>query len=182
MNLFEQKFVLSEWNEKLEGKNVFVANDMNDYLNDELWLVPCKVRKGEENAFHGYNELCDDLGEFKYAYYDPNYNCKIAYLKGKVIQVFDETRLNSSWQDVSNPQWFEDCKYRIKPNGDCGATLTNHMSKNFESVINEIPLSINPCKMCVNAKNWYGDCADYGDVCNNCCFFYNSHFKMKSED
>ena len=178
MNLFEQKFVLSEWNDNLEGKNVFVANDMNDYLNDDLWLVPCKVHKGEEKAFHGYTELCDDLGEFKYVYYDPNYNCKIAYLKGKTIQVLDETRFNSSWQDVSNPQWFEDCKYRIKE--DKIKNVENHMLKNFESVINEIPLSISPCKMCENAKNWYGDCADYRDVCNNCCFFYNSRFKMKS--
>ena len=62
--------------------------------------------------------------------------------------------------------------------------------KSYESYINDIPLVINPCKQCeVYKKNKGYDMGHYDrkkdeyieGVCKNCCWFYDSRFKIKAD-
>lgn len=58
--------------------------------------------------------------------------------------------------------------------------------KSFESYINDIPLVIDPCRMCKVYKEHNG--YDAGDslvnnewqkgICDNCCWFYDSKFEV----
>ena len=46
--------------------------------------------------------------------------------------------------------------------------------KQVEENINNLPLIINPCELCVNHNS-----KGYNDVCHQCCYYYASEFKMK---
>ena len=51
---------------------------------------------------------------WKFVYYDPNYDCKIAYNNGKKIQF--KNKASDVWlQSDFEPKWSNDCDYRIKP-------------------------------------------------------------------
>ena len=63
----------------------------------------------------------------------------------------------------------------------------NEQLKSYEGYINDIPLVIDPCKMCkvYKAKKGY-DMGHYDrkkdeyieGVCKNCCWFYDSKFEV----
>lgn len=48
--------------------------------------------------------------------------------------------------------------------------------KQVEENINNLPLIINPCELCVNHNS-----KGYNDVCHQCCYYYASEFKVKGE-
>ena len=53
------------------------------------------------------------IGNFRYFYYDPNLECKRAYVKGKTIQ---HKSPSGNWVDCAfNPGWVTGVEYRIKP-------------------------------------------------------------------
>ena len=52
-----------------------------------------------------------DIG-WHLAYYDPNYECKLAYETGEKIQVLSDEA--GEWLDEESPDWTRQ-KYRIKP-------------------------------------------------------------------
>ena len=63
--------------------------------------------------------------------------------------------------------------------------------KSYEGYINDIPLVIDPCKMCKVFKK--KDCWDTGHydrkkdvyiegVCESCCWYYDSKFEMEVDD
>ena len=50
--------------------------------------------------------------------------------------------------------------------------------KSYEGYINDIPLVIDPCKMCKNHSEEKG----YEVVCATCCWYYNSKFEIGVSD
>ena len=54
--------------------------------------------------------------------------------------------------------------------------------KDFEETINNIPLVIDPCKMCEHSRNRGKRKSDFlpdydRRICERCCWFYDSMFK-----
>lgn len=120
MKLFDEKFVHCVWDDELKGKEVFYADEIDDLIEEV---------NGEANDFGRrilYDKSCSHRHPFqidkrnvedcyRFVYYDPNYECKIAYNEGKQIQ----TKLNGfedkDWIDVKNPTWESNFIFRIKP-------------------------------------------------------------------
>lgn len=118
--LFDKKYVFCMWDDKLSGKEVFVANyisDLMEYVDEDN--ISCRRDYVlDSNAvdwpFAVHNSL-EEVGEYKYCYYDPLYDIKRAYYKeGRTIQYWDEEYL--LWKDVQHePNWdLGSIKYRIK--------------------------------------------------------------------
>lgn len=49
--------------------------------------------------------------------------------------------------------------------------------KVLESYINDVPLIIDPCKLCKNKVN-----GRYQIECGECCYYYASKFEIKETD
>lgn len=50
----------------------------------------------------------------------------------------------------------------------------------LEKYINDIPLVINPCRLCVNCTGIRGDITTHlTEKCKDCCYFYGSKFEVK---
>lgn len=117
MYLFDKRFVHFMWNDKLKGKKCF--------LEDEIDVLRVTVEKGVESDLHSIvfsrNEsapfrIADGLYNWQFAYYDPNYEVKKAFNKGKKVQVRCAV---CSWKDCDEPKWYDDCAYRVKPDCPC---------------------------------------------------------------
>ena len=106
---FENKFVHFCWDEKLKGKQCFVADGMEDLRKDfeHGYLKTVESYYAEDYPFKA------EPGFYRFAYYDPNYDCKIAYNEGKTIQ--GRTKRATTWKDIPFPEWTDDVEYRIKP-------------------------------------------------------------------
>lgn len=115
---FEERFVHCFWNDELEGKKGFVADtlaDLRSYVEDKAISYIVELSSsGNENyqfTYYGDNEITSD---YQFCYYDPLYEMKIAYEKGKTIQYFPIG--GEFWVDCENePTWDIYRKYRIKP-------------------------------------------------------------------
>lgn len=58
--------------------------------------------------------------------------------------------------------------------------------KSFADLINNIPLCIDPCKMCEHSKNKGKRKSDFlpdydRRICERCCWFYDSMFEIAKE-
>lgn len=113
MELFDKKFVHFMWEDELEGKEGFVADNICELTNCVLGgnFHRTQVRKSvsPSSPFRDTNNNNDWL----FFYYDHNYKVKKAYNEGKQIQC----RSNSAykWIDDTNPTWEDAFEYRIKP-------------------------------------------------------------------
>ena len=119
MKLFDKKFVRFMWDDELEGKKVFVADNINSLIERvEKGASIYKVRWSRDNGmpFEG-----DDLVRYRFAYYDPNYEAKRAFNEGKEIQFKDD--VSGDWCSAYNPRWDLNIEYRIKPKNNCVAYL-----------------------------------------------------------
>lgn len=115
MELFDKKFVYLEWDPILEGKKVFVADCLADLrkrvITDDRRFFGCIVDSG----FHYTFQAPDGLN-YALCYYDPNYECKRAYMEGKEIQARGKGSSDESdWYDVDRPNWLDCQEYRVKP-------------------------------------------------------------------
>lgn len=123
MELFDKKFVHFMWDDKLEEKEGFFADDICELTNCVLDgnLHFAKVRKSLSPAFPFKDTNNND---WLFFYYDPNYGIKKAHMEGTQVQYrFNDTE---RWHDISESDiadikrtglsWFDyDCEYRIKP-------------------------------------------------------------------
>lgn len=116
---FEDKFVHFRWDDSLKGKNVFYANSIDCLENDvdkgedyrlllgasEVENFPFHIKKGGEVGTN-----------WKFVYYDPNYEVKLAYEEGKQIQY--RAKGTGNWCDWDNSlcrcPFLDDVEYRIK--------------------------------------------------------------------
>lgn len=54
----------------------------------------------------------------------------------------------------------------------------NEQLKSYEGCVNDIPLAIDPCKMC----KYHSEEEGYEAVCATCCWFYDSKFEIGIDD
>lgn len=115
---FEPRFVYFMWDDKLEGKKVFLADWIRDIIDDvedessRTTLVQCD--NVDEDSNTPFRSVRDDgsLGaSWQFAYYDPHYEFKVAHSKGKQIQALED----GEWRDCHSPTWSILYEYRIKP-------------------------------------------------------------------
>lgn len=116
---FEDKFVHFRWDDSLKGKKVFYADSIGSLEDDVAegkdygLLIRASGSKDYPFLIKGDEEE-ETPTNWKFVYYDPNYECKIACEKGKTIQF----KCQSIWMDIEGiPAWNENCEYRIKPEG-----------------------------------------------------------------
>lgn len=125
MDLFDKRYVYFMEDRNITGKKCFVADSIdrliiavNNNLDDYKGFVTNNSSKDSR-----YPLVAQPVSDYplsvckfyKFAYYDPNYECKIAYEKGKQIQV----RISHDiWANISKePDWCGCIDYRIKPEG-----------------------------------------------------------------
>lgn len=117
MPKFEDKFVHFRWSDELKGKKVFYADDIcyleryvisNSHrdivVSDGLQLQPFVVKH-------------DDgiVRPWRFVYYDPNYETKLAYEQGEKIEFKIKGDAGDDWNYTPDPVWLDDYEYRIMP-------------------------------------------------------------------
>lgn len=112
---FEDKYVHFRWTNELEGKMCFVADDLEELHIEFIQGLRgrCAVTRHESEAYPFETEHnC-----YRFCYYDPNLECKIAFEEGKKIQF--KSLVDGTWCDCSNMKdsdsWDDQFEYRVKP-------------------------------------------------------------------
>lgn len=112
MEFFDKRFVYLEWDNVLEGKEAFVADtllELRRYVEGNNTTFKCTIGKGPGD--YPFRTLDSDIC-YAFVYYDPNYECKVAYAQGKAIQI----KYNDKWEDYrGDPLWSSGCEYRVRP-------------------------------------------------------------------
>lgn len=115
---FEDKFVHFRYDDSLQGKRVFYADNIDNLERDVAEGEDCRVLIGASEAT-GYPFLMDRSYDvnWKFVYYDPNYDVKLAYEEGKQIQYKAIDAENwSNWDDsLGKCPFCEWAEYRVKP-------------------------------------------------------------------
>lgn len=108
---FESKYVRCIWSDDLPDSFVGVVADSGSALKAKVEAnkqTTVSRRVNEQWPFAA-DDNCWHL-----AYYDPNYENKLAYEKGEKIQVWSDEE--DEWLDDETPDWTKQ-KHRIKPKG-----------------------------------------------------------------
>ena len=123
MELFNSKFVYFMWDDKLKGKDVFFDDDINELISEvnndklDIYRKTCECKSIKHS--HPFQMNFDDENDcYRFVYYDPNYDVKVAYNKGEIIQ-FKDANSDYEWKDCTNAEFFFDdsrFEFRIKPN------------------------------------------------------------------
>lgn len=114
MELFNKKYLHCIWSEEIEGKECLLCGDLINLIRginsgkvyDPRAIVAC----GHVKRSDGVQITAADGTTWVYAYYDPNYECKVAYNEGKQI----EYRETTIWRDTTRPRWRDGVEYRVK--------------------------------------------------------------------
>lgn len=121
MPKFEDKFVHFRWSEELKGKKVFYAYHIchleRDVISNSSRGVV--VNDGLQEQPFGVKHDDGRVHAWRFVYYDPNYELKLAYEQGKKIEC---KRKGDAWGDLDwdytpSPAWLDDHEYRIQPEG-----------------------------------------------------------------
>lgn len=116
MELFDKKYVYFLWDDKLEEKKGFVADHIDTLIN----LVNsnsdmCTILKTGHTSYPFIsNRTSLDFDFSQLAYYDPNYELKIAHHNGYTIEFYDDEL--KKWVEEKEPKWWDNVKYRVKQN------------------------------------------------------------------
>ena len=115
MELYNKEFVYFDWDDKLEGKKGFVAQNiasLKSQVNDSPKTMVTLSSSDDDVCPFTY--FCDDeiTCDYQFAYYDPYYEVHRAYLEGKQIQFKNS---DGDWSDVFGEPLFKFDEYRIKP-------------------------------------------------------------------
>ena len=115
MELYDKKHVYFDWDDKLEGKKGFVAQNIaslkSQVYNNPKAMVTLSSSNDDTCPFTYYVDdgiTCD----YQFCYYDPYYEFRTAYIEGKQLQF---KNVNGDWQDIDGVPLFTIDKYRIKP-------------------------------------------------------------------
>lgn len=116
MKLFDKKYVYFMWDDELKEKKGFVANHIDtlvSFVNSNSDM--CTILKTVDES---YPFLSDreptGYGFAQFAYYDPNYELKVAHHNGVAIEFYDEEL--KFWVEEIEPKWWDNVKYRVKQN------------------------------------------------------------------
>lgn len=121
--MFDKRFVYFEWDDVLEGKEVFIGDtypELRERVNHNNTSFRCAVEKHIGN----YPFLCGGDICYAFVYYDPNYECKVAYAQGKTIQF--KSHYNHEWEYCNNPAWVSNYEYRVKPEDEHKLVLASN--------------------------------------------------------
>ena len=128
MEIYNKKFVYFEWDKELEGHPGFVAQDiasLRSQVNNNSKTMVALSSSGDDVCPFTY--FCD--GEitcgYRFAYYDPDYAEKKAFMEGKTIQARYcpdkcDTDAGHDWFDIDLDRAaggfnFDDFELRLKP-------------------------------------------------------------------
>lgn len=120
-NIFNDKYIHFKWEDYLEGKKGFFSDsacNFKDYIcnptTKENFYAEEIITRSLDNEEYPFED--PDGGQWKFVYYDPNYEAKIAWKNGNEIQYKDNDGI---WYDLlsSKPLWGA-IEYRIKPDRD----------------------------------------------------------------
>ena len=113
MPKFEDRFVHFTWDESLKDKRCFVADDISKLKSEfkdgcRETVIDCS---DEDFPFETEGNY------FRFAYYDPRYDVKVAYEEGKQIQYkAKDTGRWCDWDDsLSKCIFVDNVEYRVKP-------------------------------------------------------------------
>lgn len=115
MKLFDRKYLHCMWSEKIDGKKCLLSDNLSDLIKDvnngtafdpEVILACGHVKRSD-----GVHIMAVDGTTWTYAYFDPNYECKVAYIKGMTVQV---RMADGHWEDNPYPRWCDNDEYRVK--------------------------------------------------------------------
>lgn len=152
MELFDKKFVYLEWDDVLDGKEVFTADTLKQlgrHIENDCHKYIVNKHDGDYPFI-----TSDGVAFFAMAYYDPNYKCKVAYERGETIQC-RHNKLET-WSDCTvPPSWYDNYEYRVKPEAghSCDTTVQVCVTCKHK----DLPYSCSPCNECVddhNASEW----------------------------
>lgn len=113
MPKFENKYIHCVWDDGLKGKKVFYSDSISE------------LRKVVEGNDQNHTDVIVDYyaedypfsfgskSYFAFCYWDPNYDLKVQFEKGKTIQGY--FRAMDDWYDLPDPSWIDTEMYRVKP-------------------------------------------------------------------
>ena len=114
MELFDKKFVYFMWDDELRGKECFYDDEIDGLRKtvdaNNTSFKSCLEPNTAANPFRAISKRRN--WSWRFAYYDPNYEYKVAYSKGSQIQHREKGK--SVWYD-GIPCWDPRYEYRIKP-------------------------------------------------------------------
>lgn len=114
MELYDKKFVYFEWDDKLDDKKGFVAQNIASLKSQVNYGTEAMVTLSSSDddtcpfTYYDVNRITCD---YPFAYYDPYYEFRKAYLEGKQLQFKD----GDDWVDIDGEPCFIGDEYRIKP-------------------------------------------------------------------
>jgi len=176
--IFDPKFVHFMWDDSLEGKKGFFSDSIpmlieyvesND-IKHRGHITEDRTKYVVDDSFPFYiiddrNKYDDDIDcyrSYRFFYYDPMYEIKLAWKQGAQIQarVKDFKR---DWVDLENPKWgLVGYEYRVKPDEHKLVFASNGcLSLDIEDV---------PCILCKGTKE---ECLKYAKdvMCSRCVNF-----------
>lgn len=119
MPKFEDKFVHFRWSDELKGKKVFYADDICSLERDVISNSnrDVVVDDGLQEQPFGVQYVDGIVHAWRFVYYDPNYETKLAYEQGKKIEFLckDASDAWKDWSYTPAPKWLDDYEYRIMP-------------------------------------------------------------------
>ena len=116
MPQFQKRYVHFMWDDKLQGKEVFFANTVEQLSklvleNQDKRKVFSSGNKAAPFSING-DPFCN---KWMFIYYDPNYEFKVAFEQGKKIECKRKGDAWEDWNYTPDPEWLDDYEYRIKP-------------------------------------------------------------------
>lgn len=123
-SLYNKKYVYFEWEDELEGKEGFLADgipDLKGNVEKGLESAFSKVRRNTNGNEDNYPFMTEEGAEFRFFYYDPNYEVKKAYAEGKPFQYkARDTGKWCYWNYSFSPEcsFSDDVEYRIPPKAE----------------------------------------------------------------
>lgn len=140
---FDKGFLVMPDDSHVIGKKVFYSDNLGDLIsvvesgNSDMTGILDTVSRTKHYSFNMLNQLATyhatyvvaGEGHWSLAYYDPNYECKVAFSQGKRIQY----RMSDTdkWEDilVTPPGWYANTEYRIKPDKESRRMTNKELSR-----------------------------------------------------
>lgn len=113
--IFDKQFVYLEWDDVLKGKKVFVADtlpQLRDFVGRNYNSLPTVSENVCDDTYYPF--IASSGMQYAMCYYDPNYECKVAYAQGKTIQARTKGSTRNEWINMEHPGWLDTYEYRVK--------------------------------------------------------------------
>ena len=86
IKLFDDKFVHFRWTDELKDKMCFVADDIGNLELKVNGLPYCTTEVEDSRDKDFPIQSCNTDTDYRFCYYDPHYDIKVAFNKGKTIE------------------------------------------------------------------------------------------------